>query len=266
MALSGLPPSLAEEELCSRCAEFGGMPEVTEEGTLVYRFDELLLRSDAPMPGNPGSSPLIRGLKKFSGNTKKLNGWFAAINGVNLVFGSYFLFNALNTGPIANQIQFNAAPYLYKFTYVLLHNLTAAPLPFIMAGLGIVPLVFSAFFWGIPALRYALLRGENEKIKLENLRKSAFSRIWFSPRGLKEEDIKAEQRECRPRNLRGARDRVIKEMGSYAVPDIAADEKGAMVYNFPDLEREKEALKKYRDAINPGDASLGKTIFDSHGD
>jgi hypothetical protein len=263
MALSGLSPSEAEEELCSRCAEFGGMPEVTDEGTLVYRFDELLLRSDAPLPG---TSPVIRGLKKFSGNTKKMNGWFALINGINLVFGSYFLFNALNTGAILTQAHFNAAPYLYKITYVLLSNLTAAPLPFITAGLGLIPIIFSAFFWGIPALRYALLRRENEKIKLGNLRKSAFSRIWFSPRGLKEEDIKAEQRECRPGNLKGARDRVIKEMGSYAVPDVAVDEKGAVVYSFPGLEREKEALKKYRDSINPADASLGKTVFDSHGD
>jgi hypothetical protein len=109
------------------------------------------------------------------------------------------------------------------------------------------------------------MQKENEDIKTENLRKSAFSRIWFSPRGLKEEDIKAEQAECRPKNFAAARDRVIKEMGSYSVPDVAADGGGAMVYTFPDLEREKEALEKYRNAINPGDASLGKIIFDSHG-
>jgi hypothetical protein len=195
-----------------------------------------------------------------------MNGWFAVINGVNILFGSYFLFNALNTGAILTQAQFTAAPYIYKITYVLLSNLMASPLPFITAGLGLIPLIFSAFFWGIPALRFALMRRENEGIKLENLRRSAFSRIWFSPRGIREEDIKADQAECRPGNLSGARDRVIKEMGSYALPDVVSGEGGALVYSFPDLEREKEALEKYRNAINPGDASLGKTIFDSHGD
>ncbi|MDR2102328.1 MAG: hypothetical protein LBP43_07130 [Treponema sp.] len=265
MALSGLPPSRAEAELCSRCAEFGGMPEVTEEGTLVYRFDDLLLRSDAPLAGNPGASPLVRGLKKFSGNTKKMNGWFALINGINLGFGSYFLFNALYTGLILSQAHFDAASYLYKITYLLLDSLGAAPLPFITVGLGIIPLVFSALFWGIPLVRYILMRKENEDIKMENLRKSAFSRIWFSPRGIREGDIRADQEECRPKNLAAARDRVIKEMGSYTIPDVAADSGGAMVYTFPELEREKEALEKYRKAINPADASLGKTVFDSHG-
>lgn len=266
MALSGLPPSRAEEELCSRCAEFGGMPEVSEEGTLVYRFDEILLRSDAPLAGNPNSAPLIRGLKKFSGNTKKMNSWFALINGVNLIFGSYFLFNAVNTGAILSQAHFDAASYLYKITYLLMGSLTASPLPFITVGLGIIPLVFSALFWGIPALRCLLMHGENEAIKLENLRKSAFSRIWFFPGAVKEGDIKAEQQECRPKNLAAARSRVIKEMGSYAMPDVTVDEGGNTVYAFPDLEREKEALEKYRAAINPGAASLGKTVFDSHGD
>ncbi|MDR3138617.1 MAG: hypothetical protein LBT95_02965, partial [Treponema sp.] len=264
MALFGVPPSQAEEELCSRCAEFGGTPEVTEEGTLVYRFDELLLRSDRPVSGGSGALPLFRKLKKFSANTPKMNGCFALINGVNLLFGSYFLFNALNTGVIQTQAHFDAASYLYKITYALLHTLIASPLPFITLGLGFIPLVFSAFFWGIPSLRYFLMQRENEKIKLENLRKSVFSRIWSFPRAFKEGDVKAEQEAGRPKNPAAARDRVIKEMGSYAIPEVALDGEGNTVYAFPDLAREQDALEKYRSSINPGAAALGKTVFDSH--
>ncbi|MDR2103779.1 MAG: hypothetical protein LBP42_06740, partial [Treponema sp.] len=84
MALFGIPPLQAEEELCSLCAEFGGSPEATEEGTVVYRFDELILRSDRPASDNSGALPFFRNLKKFSANTPKMNGWFAFINGVNL--------------------------------------------------------------------------------------------------------------------------------------------------------------------------------------
>ncbi|MDR2104063.1 MAG: hypothetical protein LBP42_08185, partial [Treponema sp.] len=264
MALFGIPPPQAEEELCSLCAEFGGTPEATEEGTVVYRFDELLLRSDRPVSDNSGAVPIFRNLKKFSANTPKMNGWFAFINGVNLLFGSYFLFNAFNTGIIQNQAQFDAASYLYKITYLLLHSLIASPLPFITLGLGLIPLIFSVFFWGIPVLRYFLMQRENEKIKLENLRKSAFSRIWSSPQAIKEGDIKTEQKACRPKNPAAARDRVIKEMGSYAIPEVALDGEGNTVYTFPDLIREQEALKKYRASINPADTALGKTIFDSH--
>jgi exosome complex RNA-binding protein Rrp4 len=58
---------------------------------------------------------------------------------------------------------------------------------------------------------------------------------------------------------------VIKEMGSYAVPDVTVGENGE-VYVFAELEREKAALEKYRSTINPEASNLGKTVFDSGGD
>jgi hypothetical protein len=265
MTLTGNSPAEAEEHITAYCAEFGGSPEATDDGTVVYRFDALLLRADKKDRSFTGFSAPIKRLFSFSSNTKKMNGWFGVINGVNLVFGGYFLYNALTTGAIITHAHFDAASYLYGVTYVLFSQMAANPLPILTVGLGIVPLVFSALFWLIPALRYFGVKRDNETIKLENLRKSGYGQIWDAPLAVKPADIAPKAEECRPKNLAAARDRVIKELGSYAMPDVAIGPAGETVYAFKELEREKAALEKYRAGIKADASALGKTVFDSEG-
>ncbi|MDR1302876.1 MAG: hypothetical protein LBK43_10475 [Treponema sp.] len=263
MTLTGSTPAEAEQGLTACCVEFGGLPEVTEAGTLVYRFDDLLLRADR-RDRSLGGSVLLKRLKNFSSNPKKMNGWFSVINGVNLIFGGYFLFNTLSTGPITNQVQFDAASYLYKITYVLSGSVVDNPLPLILVGLGLVPLIFSLLFWLIPSLRYCFTKQTNESIKLDNLRKLGYGAMWSRPQGITSNDLKADRPECRPKNLGAAQNQVIKEMGAYSIPEVDLDTGGNPVYAFPELEREKQALSTYRASIKPEASSLGRTVFDSN--
>jgi hypothetical protein len=262
MALTGLGPRRAEEEIMARCSEFGGSPELTEEGTLVYRFDELLLRADREDRSFSGAS-LVKRLREFSSNKKTMNVWFGLINTVNLGFGAYFLYNALSAGHILTEAQLQTSSYLYAVTYQLSTILTANPLPLIGIGLGLVPLVFSVLFWLVPGLRYVLEKKENEEIKLDNLKKIGFGRIWSKPLAVGEQEIDSPAKECRPRNMAAARDRIIKDMGAYSMPDVELDETGKPLYAFKELQREKEALARYRASVNPDASSLGKTVFDS---
>ena len=263
MALTGLNTEESEEALMARCSEFGGSPEVSEEGVILYRFDELLLRSDQEARSFPEASSPIRRLKTFSSNKKTMNFWFGLINTVNLIFGGYFLFNALHTGAILTAAQAQAGASLYAQTYVFFSQAVHNPLPLIGIGLGLVPLVFSLLFWLIPGLRHLFEQKENEHIKLNNLKKTGFARIWSNPLGIREKDIDSPAAECRPRNMAAARDRIIKDMGAYAVPGVELDGQGNPVYFFRELQREKEALEKYRAAIRPEASALGKTVFDS---
>jgi hypothetical protein len=267
MALTGKNSAGAEEALMACCVEFNGSPEATADGTIVYRFDELLLRADIRDrsfgQGNDGLSPPIQGLKQFSANSKTMNAWFGIINTVNLLFGSYFLYNALHTGAILTQEHFNAASYLYGITYILSGSFIQNPLPLIGVGLGLVPLVFSLLFWLIPALRFWFEKKENEDIKLRNLKRLGFSRIWTQPLAVEPRDIAAEAAECRPKNMAAARDRVIKEMGAWSVPEVELNRQGEPVYSFTELEREKQALEKYRSGVSPERSALGKIVFDS---
>ncbi|GHV79933.1 hypothetical protein AGMMS49944_17240 [Spirochaetia bacterium] len=270
MALTGNSPAEAEGRITGYCAEFGGLPEATDDGTVVYRFDELLLRADKANIGSKdrsftGFSAPIKRLFSFSSNTKKMNGWFGVINSVNLIFGGYFLYNTLTTGAVLTQAHFDAASYLYGVTYILSSTLITNPLPVLTIGLGIVPLVFSALFWLIPALRYFGVKRDNETIKRENLRKSGYGQIWDKPLAVKPADIDPKAEECRPKNMALARDQIIKEIGAYAMPDVAIGQAGETVYAFTELEREKEALEKYRAGIKDDASALGKTVFDSEG-
>jgi hypothetical protein len=239
------------------------MPEATEEGTVVYRFDELLLRADRRDRSFSGLSAPLKRLRSFSSNAKGMNRWFTVINTVNLLFGGYFFVNALNTGPVLTQEHFDAASYLYGVVYVLLSPLAANPLPLISIVLGIIPIVFSLLFWIIPALRYAGIQKTNETVKLENLRKDGYGRIWDNPLAARSSDMNPAAEECRPRNLAAARERVIREIGAYTVPDVAIGADGETVYSFKELAREKTALQKYRASIKPGASDPGKIVFDS---
>ena len=264
MILTGKDSHTAESLICQYCAEFGGLPEATEDGTIVYRFDDLLLRNDT-RDLSYRASALFKKLKDFSSNPKKMNVGFSIINAVNLLFGSYFLYNSLDVGSITTTPALESAlqgiSYLYGVTYIVATVIMSNPLPLIMIGLGIIPLVFSILFWMIPALRFRSLKKDNENTKLENLRKTGYSRIWTNPLSVKAEDIRAESAESSPQNMDAARDKILKEMGSYAMPDVNIDNAGETVYVFNELDREKAALRKYRGGI--GASSLGRTVFDS---
>jgi hypothetical protein len=260
MTLTGKPLPEAERGILAACSEFGGMPEVTGDGTIVYRFDKLLLRADKAGHDGKTSAPLKR-LRQFSANKKNMNQWFALINTVNLLFGAYFFYHSLHTGPVTGPW---AVSWLYGITYnTFSSHLGVDPLPLITLGLGLVPLAFSILFWLIPVLRYFREKRENQDIKLENLRKTGFQRIWSKLRGLSTGDILGPSPEAKPQNLPAAQDRIIKDMAAYSMPELEADPSGNPIYNFIELEREKEDLARYRAGIKPGDSDLGKTIFDS---
>jgi hypothetical protein len=268
MVLSGLPPEKAESEITALCVEFGGSPEATADGTIVYRFDELLFNTAGKTTG-VGDIPQINNTPRvFSSNQKKMNTIFALINGVNLFFGGYFLYSASTVGKITSQAQFDLAPLIYKVTYTLFSSFSPNPQAVIAAVLGILPLVFSIFFWLIPAVRAWVLNKENARLKAENFRAFCYNRIWQNPASLKHGDLNPPQNDAAYRKggaagLKAERDRALKEMGRYALVEVKIENEEE-VYSFPDLAREKEALEKYRASINLEDLKLGNTVFDSH--
>ena len=262
MSLLGQPPEEAGKKIMSLCAEFGGVPEVTEEGTIVYRFDEILPSGEnsnyneaSSVSGSP-PEPFYKKLKVFSSNPGKMNFWFGLINGVNLLFGAYFFVNAAKiSGGIIPNTGMAARLSIY------LNQLGIAPFPVIGIGLGLVPLLFSVFFWLIPALRSLLLRKENDAAKLDNFRALGFGQIWSNPLSFRPYTVQGG--ENRPRNLESARDRLVKDMAAYTESEVTADEEGRETFSFPELRREKDALEKYRRTIDSGRSSTGKIIFDS---
>jgi len=262
MAFTGESSIDAEQTLLAFCSRYAGSPEVTEEGTIVYRFDELLLRADKT--NTDELIPPVKRLKIFSGNSKSKNGWFIAINAVNLLFGSYFLYQSFSAGQLLTEIQYQAASTLYSYTHYFLQMVTSDPVGIIRTVLGFTPFLFSFLFWLIPALRYFFEKKENEEIKLSNFKRFSFGKIWASPSKIDAEKFfGVSNAECKPGNISEARDRVIKDIGAISVPEIEQNEEGRMIYSFNELEDEKRALEKYRAGIDPEQSLLGTTVFDS---
>jgi hypothetical protein len=244
--LSGLDFQTAEQEILSYCAKYGGMPEATEDGTVVYRFDSLLLAAEKAASRNTVS---LKNLWKFSANKDGANTAFALINFVNLGFGGYFLYYFLNPAAVSA----SGFSYLFRFVYSSLVTLGVSPVLPIAAGLGIVPVLFSLFFWIVPAVRKALIKKKNAAIGLENRRKQGFAAVWDAPLEVTE-DLFGENA-----------DRLIKEIGTYSIPDVSVDSRGKTVYSFKELGEEKKALEKYRGQADKNRGDLGAVVFDSDG-
>jgi len=261
MVFTGENSAEAEKSILSFCSRYGGSPEVTEEGYIVYRFDDLLLRADLKTFSE--LTPPVMRLKTFSANSKNMNTWFVIINAVNLIFGSYFLYNAVVTGRLITEIQYQSASYLYAFTHYAFWLFTSDPASLIFIFLGIVPFIFSLFFWLIPSCRYFTEKKENNNIKLSNFKRIAFGKIWSSPENIDINQLSTDINECRPENIAEAGDRVIKELGAISDVEIEQTENGKTVYSFKELKDEKHSVEKYRSNIDPSSSQLGKTIFNS---
>lgn len=264
MILTGAAPQDAEQKITRYCVEFGGMPEATEDGTVLYRFEALLLRADTKDRSFSGLSAPIKRLHVFSRNSNKMNTWFAIINGVNFVFGSYFLFFANTLGPIVSNTQVRGSSYLYAIAYVLFSGFFNNPLAAVTIILGFVPVIFAILFYLIPALRYVQLNKTNEQIKLENLRKTLYQQVWEHPQLVHLEDVNPAAEEYRPKDFKRKTDLLIKELGTYSIPEVKLSDDGTTLYSFPELEREKLVIYKIRSQVDASQFKLGNTIFDSH--
>jgi len=262
MAFTGEGSLEAETNILAFCSKFEGSPEVTDEGTIVYRFDKLLLtRADSEKTSE--LIPPVKRLKIFSFNKKSTNGWFAVINAVNLIFGSYFMYQYFHAGQLIEQIQYNTASKLYAYTHYFLSYITNNPHKFIGGILGFIPVVFSLLFWIIPIVRFFKEKNENKEIKLVNFKRFSFSKIFSSPFNVDMSAFNPSIPECRPDDLASAADRVIKDIGAVSNPQVdIKDEK--TIYSFDELDKEKKALEKYRLSVDASRTKLGDTVFDSN--
>jgi len=262
MAFTGENSQEAETSILSFCSKFEGSPEVTEDGTIVYRFDKLLLRADADK-----FSELIPPVKRrriFSNNTKSMNVWFAVINAVNLIFGSYFLYQSFHAGLLTGETQYNSASSLYAYTHYFFSYITNEPHNVIRTVLGLIPFIFSFLFWIIPSIRFFKEKKENREIKLENFKRFSFSKIFSSPYNVDMGTFAPTVAECRPDDLASAADRVIKDISAISNPQVEITENEKTIYSFTELDKEKKALEKYRLSVDISRQKIGDTVFDSN--
>lgn len=168
---TGLSLEDSENALTAGIMRFGGDVQVTENGVLLYRFDELRLKAteDAAESVNMrGDLPVVWQDKAkpqpFSGNAASTDFWIALFTMFNLFMSS------------ATLVTYNAGT---------IPEMTAG----VAIALGWIPLVFSAAMLGIPVIRWFLRIAERARAARESKRRKALRTVFESVRGGRAEAV-----------------------------------------------------------------------------
>lgn len=217
----------AENALTASAMRFQGDVNVTDDGTLIYTFDELRVTSEADAEDGDPPAPIwerpVRLAPMTGKNDKKTNRWITILNGFNLMMGGIVLSSAVSlTSPIA-------------------------------IGLGWVPLVFSSMFFAVPAGRWLRRKFKEKKVARENERRQLIEAIYLAA-----EDGEGRRVDGQIFDSSDAGDKVTRDFDA----DVQVNEEGDVFYEFPRVRRQLEAGKQAREKATT-ELVFGQTIFSS---
>jgi hypothetical protein len=263
MAMTGREPDDAGSLMNRILLEYEGEPGVTEDGTVVYSFPELMrtghqdARSEVPLPP-PSSKRLV----PFSANKRRTNGWILFFNAFNLAFGSWFLGVSVTQG---NDALLKTGPYIYYNLGKLLQGIGINnPVPFIAIVLGVIPVAFSLVFFLVPFLRSLRVRRRNAAIREETLRRRILARILAQPAHVDAGEIQGTGSALDPKNLPVAASRMLDRLAAaLRAEPVAKEAQGQFAYRFAEIERQAADLDRFRAKIDLKRYELGETVFDS---
>lgn len=264
MAISGLKPEEAQDRITQFLVEFEGSPEVSENGALYFFFPSLLAKASAVSASAASSFPLKK-IKRFSSNNAKMDRSFRWVNIINLLFGSYYLWNAANIGTnviiqTTRGITLRGgATFLYSYTIYLLSQMGATQ-PAVVAAwvLGVVPLAFSVLFFGIPLVRSLRLKRENEALKRENMRKLLYSAVIANPENFDQKVLNLSSEEVRPSKKEAVQEE-IQHLAAWDSAEINAEG----IWSFKDVEFIQKEADRIRAGVREADYAPQKTVFDT---
>jgi len=243
--------------------EYEGEPGVTENGTLIYTFPELMRishdakdRGTIQLQAGPTRRPV-----PFSANKQRTNGWIIFFNTFNLLFGTYFLTIGVTQGAAALA---KNGPFLYSFTGDLLLKAGINPVGVLEIGLGVVPVLFSIVFFLVPLFRQLRLARQNEAIRQEALRKEILGQIISSPAHVDARNVRPLGSDLDPKNFAKVSRRILERIAAQLKAEpVVREGTNEFAYTFPELKRELTDLAEYRSSVDVSRYDVGKTVFDS---
>jgi hypothetical protein len=221
----------AEQEVTRLMVDYGGEPEVTEDGVVVYTFKAVrkTAGSTAELSSPRWASERLETAPPLTGNEPGTNAMIAAFNGFNLL-----------------------APFWIVPAFEARLHVSLASWQFLLWDF---PLAFSALFFAVPAGRWIKARLEEGRRRVRNDRRRLLGRIFAGagPR-LREELAPTPE-------LGALLDRELVSLGG----DIAAepDERGRVLYTFPRIDEEAAAVARARAAAPTVEQDAGMVVFSS---
>jgi hypothetical protein len=220
----------AEEEATRLLVDYGGEPEVTDDGVVLYVFKDLRKTADDRLATvRPRLAwERIERAPVLTGNEPSRNTLIAFFNGFNLL------------------APFWIVPMFELKTHVSLANVHVFTHEF--------PLIFSSLFFAIPLGRKVreLLRGRARTRR--NARRGLLARIFALPAGPKSAESLAPD----PALARALQSDLVLLGG-----DVEPDDEGRVRYLFPRIERELAAVESARRRATADERSPGAAVFSS---
>jgi len=264
MALTGKDRAEADAFASRLLLEFEGEPRVSEAGTLNFWFPELLkTSSEAQTYRLPERDPI-----PFTRNPAGTNRWIIGFNAFNLVFGVYFLAFGL-AGPGALSANADNLSIVYQITLALAAIFTHTSLEAANGGLvwilGVVPTVYSAFFFGIPAVRRWREGLKNLRIKTDNLRRKVVAAILQRPTEVRLDQVDSDHERNAPGKpgpeRQALKESMLRDLAGSRNVNVVTDQ--PLVFSVPDLDREAKDLEALRKNTDLSKLALGKVVFDT---
>jgi hypothetical protein len=249
VALAGWTFPEAEERLTEYLTRFKGNADITDEGVLIGKFEEVLARGDAAMDG--GKVELFwhefEAPFELTGNTTGKNVLIGAMNAFTFLMSAIVLFSP--------EVNANAEFYAGEATSMIttMHVL-----------LGWIPFTFSLLFFSIPLLRYFRVSKEEAR-RLERNKRRRIVRVIFDTAGypLKLDDVLAAVNRGGMAQLSRAEvERLLNALllDLQGNSDVAED--GTILYRFPRIDREIASVKAVRGSGGVS-KDLGSVLFDT---
>jgi hypothetical protein len=221
----------AEEEATRLMVDYGGEPEVTDDGVVVYTF-KAVRRTAGPAEERTSpswASERLETAPPLTGNEPETNGFIGLFNGFNLL-----------------------APFWIVPAFESRLHVSLASWQFLFRDF---PLAFSALFFAVPAGRWIKERFEAARRRTRNDRRRLLGRI-FSGSGARPRE------ELAPTPALGALlDRELVSLGGDIAPE--PDAQGRVLYTFPRIEEETAAVAAARAAAPGAERDAGLVVFSS---
>ena len=225
---SGQSLDAADNALTAGIMRFRGDVDVSDDGALVYRFDELRVTADEDDKERSKRDPEPIWNKRVSvppltGNPSSTNVWISIFNAFNLVMSSVVVFG-LPEATMAMKV-----------------------------GLGFIPFAFSSIFFLLPLARSIRQSMRKKKAQQENERRQALSVVFDASTGSETRSV--------PETKIPERfsDRFLVDYHG----DVEVRETGETRYKFAEITRQYGAAREARRSAREGAVVFGQTIFSS---
>lgn len=223
----------AEQETTRLMAAYGGEPEVTDDGVILYTFKDLRKTADAGDQTTPPATAMawqrVTPAPPLTGNPAGTNALIGFFNGFNML-----------------------APLWIVPAFEMRFRVSLAEWQFFLFGF---PLTFSALFFAIPGVRWLKSRWDARQRQHREDRHQLLRRI-FARSGRRTRE------ELAPTPALGAiLDGELVALGG----DVATepDEQGRVCYIFPRVEQETAAVARARADAAGGERDAGAVVFSS---